>query len=316
MKVSRKLSALAALLALAVSLETGTAAVHAAGTTDKAAVSASSKSAAYAKTVYNKATALLKKKDGLAYAKSYMTKHIKSVTKYQATLLVLKLENAVNASLVSATDKLLADRNQTILNGIYEQGDSISKVLGETKDVQLRKLLTDLRDSGYKLHAIEGMIYPIIDYDAFKVYQPYVNPDIKAYINLMAEESAKPSVGDAALLISWSEVIDRGLAQEAFIKAHPKSNRAQLVKMMYNGSLTYLYYGMPNTPLFDHDTQALDPAARKAYDDALAKHDVGKSEFLQKLESWSDILRVNDDKLTKQVEKRRESSAPGKSSQG
>lgn len=308
----RRLSLLAALLALTVSLETGAAAAGTATSANTTSAAAASKSSAFANAVYNKAVTLLKKKDGLAYAKSYITKHIKSVNKSQATLLVLKLENAANAGLVSSTDKLLVAKHQTALSKIFKQGDSIAKVLSRTKDQQLRKLLIHLRDSGYKLHAMEGTIYPIVDYAALKGYKPYINKDIQSYIDIMSVESGKPSVGDAALLISWSEVIDRALAQEAFIQAFPKSNRAQLITMIYNGSMTYLYYGMPNTPLFDYNKKTLDPDARKAFDKALAQN-VSKSRFLQKLKAWSDILKQNGDKLTPQVEKHQKSAAPGKS---
>ena len=308
----RKLSLLAALLALTVSFETGATAAGNAISVNATSAAAASKSSAFAKAVYNKAVTLLKKKDGLAYAKSYITKHIKSVNKSQATLLVLKLENAANAGLVSSTDKLLEAKHQTILSNIFKQGDSIAKVLTRTKDQQLRKLLIDLRDSGYKLQAMEGTIYPIVDYATLKGYKPYINKDIQSYIDIMAVESGKPSVGDAALLISWSEVINRTLAQEAFIEAFPKSNRAQLITMKYNGSMAYLYYGMPNTPLFDYSKKTLDPDARKAFDKALAQ-DVSKSTSLQELKAWSDILKQNGDKLTPQVEKYQKSAAPGKS---
>lgn len=313
MNMSKTWPALAVTLALSMSLGSGLPATQAAGSTDTAqTITASAKSEAYAKAVYNKASVLLKKKGGLAYAKSYINKHIHSVNRYQAGLLVLKLENAAHANLGSATDKLLAPKFQATLAKAFSQGDSIDKVLSRVKDPALRKLLIDLRDSGYKLRMMEGMVYPIVDYDTYTRYQRYVSPDIKDYISLMAAESGAPSVGDAALLISWSEAIDRAVAQEAFIKAYPKSNRIAHIKMMYKASLTYIYYGMPNTPLFSYDRKVLDPDARKAYSKALSKYDVSKSGFLKGLESWSDVLKSSGDKWTQQVEKRRKELAPEK----
>lgn len=309
----RKLSLVAATLALSISLVTGADAAANIMPSLSSTTAPAAKSSAYADAVYNKAVKLLKKQDGLAYAKSYIIKHIKSVTRSQATLLVLKLENAANSGLVNSTEKLLAEQYQTELSNLYKQGDSIAQILKRTKDQQLRKLLTDLRDSGYKLYAIEGMIYPIVDYDTLTGFKPYVNTDIRSYIDIMSAESGQPSVGDGALLISWSEVIERALAQEAFILSYPKSNRARLMSNMYTASLTYLFYGMPNTPLFVNDTKRLDPAARKAFDKLLVNGDLPKSDFRQKLKAWSDVLKQNGDKLTSQVEKHRKSSAPGKS---
>lgn len=311
MKWAKSWQAVAVTLALAVSAGSGYPAIQAAGTTGKSpTVAASSKSEAYAKAVYNKASVLLKKKGGLAYARSYITKHIHSVNRYQASLLVLKLENAAHASLGPATDKLLAPRFQTILAKAFSHGDSIDKVLTRIKDKSLRSLLIDLRNSGYKLRMFEGNVYPVIDYDSYKRYQKNVNPDIKDYISLMAAESGAPSVGDAALLISWSEAIDRAVAQEAFIKAYPKSNRIKHIQMMYQGSLTYVYYGMPNTPLFRSGSKVLHPDARKAYNHALSSHKVSESKFLEGLKSWSDVLKASGDKWTRQVEKRRQELAP------
>ncbi|WP_054955673.1 hypothetical protein [Paenibacillus dakarensis] len=312
MKSIRKLPLLAAALALTLALETGAAAAPSTADSQTTAVDQAAKSTAFANAVYNKAETLLKKKDGLAYAKSYITKNIHHLTKSQATRIVLKLENAVNAGIAGNTDKLLKERYQLSLRTTFKQGSSITTVLNRTKDTQLRALLADLKDSGYKLRALEGSVYPIVDYNSFKPYQPYVNKDIQRYIDMMSTESSNPSVGDAALLISWSEVIERALVQESFIRSFPVSNRSRSVASMYDASLAYLFYGMPNTPLFSYDTKKLDPDARTAFDKLLAKKGLSNNSLRQKLKAWSDVLKQNGDKLTAQVDKHRRASVPNK----
>lgn len=304
-----KKSAIAAILALILSIQTGVI-VSAAPASQAGSNAVSSKAAAFGNAVYNKANKLLKESD-VAYAKSYITKHIRSVTAYQATMLVLKLENAMNDALPAKTDKVYEIGIQDKLMNLYKFGEPINTTINKTKDETLRKVLINLRDSGYRLYTTEGVIFPIIDYTTLKPYKPYINKDIQAYIDIMVVESEKPAVSDAALVIPWSEVIDRGLTQEAFISAYPKSNRTADVKLKFRFTELSLYYGYNNTPLFKYEDNLLDPEVRQAFDKALKDSDaVSKSALLKKLKSWSDVLESNKDKLNQEVERYRAKAVP------
>ncbi|GIP06280.1 hypothetical protein JNUCC32_20455 [Paenibacillus sp. JNUCC32] len=304
-----KKSAIAAILALILSIQTGVIA-SAAPASQAGSNAVSSKAAAFGNAVYNKANKLLKESD-VAYAKSYITKHIRSVTAYQATMLVLKLENAMNDALPAKTDKVYEIGIQDKLMNLYKFGEPINTTINKTKDETLRKVLINLRDSGYRLYTTEGVIFPIIDYTTLKPYKPYINKDIQAYIDIMVVESEKPAVSDAALVIPWSEVIDRGLTQEAFISAYPKSNRTADVKLKLRFTELSLYYGYNNTPLFKYEDNLLDPEVRQAFDKALKDSDaVSKSALLKKLKSWSDVLESNKDKLNQEVERYRAKAVP------
>lgn len=304
-----KKSAIAAILALILSIQTGVIA-SAAPASQAGSNTVSSKAAAFGNAVYNKANKLLKESD-VAYAKSYITKHIRSVTAYQATMLVLKLENAMNDALPAKTNKVYEIGIQDKLMNLYKYGEPINTTINKTKDETLRKVLINLRDSGYRLYTTEGVIFPIIDYTTLKPYKPYINKDIQAYIDIMVVESEKPAVSDAALVIPWSEVIDRGLTQEAFISAYPKSNRTADVKLKLRFTELSLYYGYNNTPLFKYEDNLLDPEVRQAFDKVLKDSDaVSKSALLKKLKSWSDVLESNKDKLNQEVERYRAKAVP------
>lgn len=304
-----KKSAIAAILALILSIQTGVIA-SAAPASQAGSNAVSSKATAFGNAVYNKANKLLKESD-VAYAKSYITKHIRSVTAYQATMLVLKLENAMNDALPAKTDKVYEIGIQDKLMNLYKFGEPINTTINKTKDETLRKVLINLHDSGYRLYTTEGVIFPIIDYTTLKPYKPYINKDIQAYIDIMVVESEKPAVSDAALVIPWSEVIDRGLTQEAFISAHPKSNRTADVKLKLRFTELSLYYGYNNTPLFKYEDNLLDPEVRQAFDKVLKDSDaVSKSALLKKLKSWSDVLESNNDKLNQEVERYRAKAVP------
>ena len=305
-----KKSAVAAILALALSLQTGIIAGAAPSSeTKSASTDASNKATAFGNAVYNKASKLLKEKD-VAYAKTYITKHIRSVTRYQATMLVLKLENAMKKQLSAKTDIVYKTGIQDKLMNIYKYNEPISATLSRTKDDNLRQVLINLRDSGYRLFTTEGVVFPIVDYKSLVSYKPYINKDIQAYIDIMVVESEKVSVSDGALIIPWSDVIDRGLVQEAFLKAHPKSNRAAEVERMLWFMEFSLFYGYNNTPLFAYEDNLLDPEVRQALDQALKRNDIENSPFLKKLKAWSDVLKSNNDKLTKEVEDYRQKEFP------
>ncbi|MFE0556469.1 hypothetical protein ACFW1P_11145 [Paenibacillus sp. NPDC058910] len=306
-----KKSAIAAILALILSIQTGVIANAATAPVSQASSTAvSSIATAFGNAVYNKASKLLKESD-VAYAKSYITKHIRSVTTYQATMLVLKLENAMNDALPAKTDKVYEIGIQDKLMNLYKYGEPINTTINKAKDDTLRKVLINLRDSGYRLYTTEGVIFPIIDYTTLKPYKPYINKDLQAYIDIMIVESEKPAVSDAALVIPWSEVIERGLAQEDFITTYPKSNRAADVKLKLRFTELSLFYGYNNTPLFKYEDNLLDPEVRQAFDNVLKDSDaVSKSALLKKLKSWSEVLESNKDKLTQEVEQYRAKAVP------
>lgn len=71
-----------------------------------------------------------------------------------------------------------------------------------------------------------------------------------------------------------------------------------------------LFYGYNNTPLFAYEDNLLDPEVRQALDQALKRNDIENSPFLKKLKAWSDVLKSNNDKLTKEVEDYRQKEFP------
>ncbi|MEK3731941.1 MULTISPECIES: hypothetical protein [unclassified Paenibacillus] len=304
-----KMSAAAMIVVLALSFQTFavSGAAIAASATDQT-TSSSSKAAAYAKAVYNKAVKLLKEKD-IPYAKAYITKHIRSVSQYQATLLVLRLENAMNAKLGAYTDRMFTPGTQETIMKVYKYGEPINTTISKIKDTNLRSLLADLRDSGYRLHTAEGVVFPIIDYKTLLPYKPYISKDIQDYIDIMVVESEKVAVSDAALVIPWSEVIERALAQEVFLKNHPNSNRAKDVRQMLKFNEISLFYGYNNTPLFQYTSNTVNPEALEAIRKAVSG-DLSGSSFLTKLKGWYDILKDNDGKLTQEVWKYRADLVP------
>lgn len=247
----------------------------------------------------------------LIQARKYLTNHIKEVSPWQATLMTLQLENVQNIKLGNMDEKIYADPVQRALSDAhskigYEQKLTYSRLLKEIKDPSIRSLLLKTSDLGFKLETSEGIYYPIINYEVYKKFQPYVKADIAAYIDIMADESNQTTTSDAAISVSWDELIRRTLEKEAFLTNFPNSNRASAIQ---NSLIVhYIFYGSDNSPAYDWYTDeeilTLDPEVKKAYKNAVnTRDDNTKSLLLDTIERILELLNQNDDELTPQIQK-------------
>lgn len=244
---------------------------------------------------------LLRQPGKLPQAFTYLQKHIQSIPASQATILVLHLENAQKQQLDSYAQALYPTSIQTKINQVYKPGDSFTNVISRTSDTKLKKLLTQSRDAGYKLETAEGMFYPVINYEKYKVLGNNITADIRDYIDIMATESGQPATKDAALHIGYQQLAGRVLAQESFITQYPHSNRTQAVKSLHDLYFFYTFYGTNNTPLFDDDTNKIRPNAKKGYQLVVQRNRDSKSPYIQKLKAFMTLLDQNEDKRTTQV---------------
>jgi len=224
--------------------------------------------------------------------------------------MTLRLENAQFASMRALEDKFFADSVQEKIAEMYKEHDTLAKLIDRTKDSSLRKLFKDAQNSGYKLETAEGTFFLVIDYEGYKKYRPYVMKDIKSYIDIMAVESANTPSKDAGLMISWKEVTQRALNQEAFVKSYPNSNRTKAVSYLYQQYVVSAIYGLNNTPLFDYVSKSMDPEAKEAYLSLLAENKTSGSMYLKKLQAFMDVLKDNNYTLNATVEKYRKVNFP------
>ncbi|WP_339323463.1 hypothetical protein [Paenibacillus sp. FSL W8-0194] len=316
MKKWTKSAAAAAALIAAISLQTGAPAVHAAEAASKTAPAggpttapaAASAKTAHANAVFNQMMRLLKSPSKQAEAVAYMEKNIYQVTPWQATIMVLKLENAEKANLDAWNDKFYRDNVQQKLIKLMKQGDDLTSLISKTNDKSLKTLFAGARDSGYRIDTAEGMFYLVLDYPRLQKVRPYVTNDIKSYIDIMTAETKAPFARDAALSVGWTEATKRALSDEAFLKSYPTSNRATQVKSLYNLYLGVSMYGLNNTPMFDYDTKKVDPEGKAALQAAVQKGDPSKSAYLKKIKGFLEVLEKNHDMLTPEVEEYRKAA--------
>ena len=251
--------------------------------------------------VMNSFTALVQKQAvTLPAVIEFIDSNIASVSPGNASSLIAGLEQMQQEKLPQLEEQFsTSEASQKILakgpSGALT--DSFISTI-DNKDVQT--LLRTAKTGGFKVETAEGMYFPVIDYSSYKKYRNAVTPDIAAYIDIMAAEAEKTPVKDAALRITWAEVLQRAMTQERFIKEYGNSVKAADMRRLLQQYTAFALYGANNTPLFSYDTGQMDPAAKQAYLTTAVTADNGS--FSRALSGYLAVLKKNEYKLTAEVQ--------------
>ncbi|SMC97711.1 hypothetical protein [Sporomusa malonica] len=255
------------------------------------------------KAVMDNFNALMQKKDvTIPEIIKFNDDHIAAVSKANASTMVIGLEKVQHEKLTKMQDKF-ADNEavQKIIAKSYQNGivNSISSI--ENKDV--KDLLVESQNSGYKVETAEGMYFPVIDYSFYKKYQNAVTRDIAAFIDIMAIESDKTPIKDAGLMISWAEILKRATTQERFIKEYNNSAKIEDMRQLLKRYATFALYGANNTPLFSYDTKQMVPEAKQTYLETM--FDVNHGSFSKAMIGYLAVLKKSGYRLTNEVQEYR-----------
>ncbi|MDD3706131.1 MAG: hypothetical protein PHC45_08740 [Clostridiaceae bacterium] len=238
----------------------------------------------------------------------FMDKNIAEVSKENASKMLDKLEKALKNNLQGLEEKYYSTAIQEAMFNAYKLEFDLSK-LDSIQDSEVKDLLEKTKGMGYKVETAEGMFFPIIDYEFLKKFSSYAGDDVKDFIDIMAVESNKVPAKDAALVIGWDEVIERALAQEGFIRKHGSSAKVDDITELQKKYITFMLYGLNNTPLFSYDTKKINPEAKEVYIKAVA--DNADSELMRLLGRYMEILEKSNYKLSEEADKFRK-DAEGK----
>ncbi|MFD1953638.1 hypothetical protein ACFSL6_05450 [Paenibacillus thailandensis] len=140
-------------------------------------------------------------------------------------------------------------------------------------DEKVRQLVATKLAGGYKMVMVEGMIYPIVDYELQKTFTKKLSDDLNAYIAIQAEESRQPTAMDASLVISWNELAKRTINTESYLKQYPGAPESDSVRQLFiNSYLTMYIIGLNNSPVFDYDTFKLRNEVKESYEETVREH--------------------------------------------
>lgn len=280
----------------------GTALALAGGTVFTGVQPVAAASASDAQAVYNQFRKYVSNPASLAQARKYLINHISQAGSWYGTVMTLQLENAQKAELERFSEKLYTESVQKALMDAEIYNDlTYTEILKRVKQPAVRKLIEEIWDKGYKLESSEGMYYPVMHYEGFKVFKPYVSKDIAAYIDIMATESNKPSTFDAGIRITWDELIGRAAVMSDFVEDYPKSNRTAAIRNEMSYTVPLVLLGSDNTSAYEYDTKELDPELRRAYDQVLMEGP-GDNKVLNILAKLLPLLDAAGNKKTPEVE--------------
>ena len=217
------------------------------------------------------------------------------------TAMLSTFEAKQNEQAIALTDRYYEEEGklQDELWGWLEKNGALPKA-EEVNDSALRTLLSDTVAGGYKLEMTEGTFFPVIDYEVYREFQPYVSEDMRTYIDILALESNEPAVKDAGLVISWEQVTERALTMERFIRDYPDSIKLEDMSRLYRSYLYITFMGIDNAPLFSFEDNKLLPEVRTAFTHAVDTGDP-TSAYVKDLRDFLQVVKDNGDKQTDQV---------------
>jgi len=244
--------------------------------------------------------ALLENKAATSQIITFVDNNIAKLSPENASQVVLKMEKAQQNYLPEFETKFYDEAiTKKFYDAYFKTGTDINDI-DAIEDPELKQLLLQSRDAGYKVDTAEGMFYPIIDYQQYQDYKAFVTPDIKAYIDIMTVESNNPPAKDAALVIGWDEVLTRALNQEKFINTYADSARLADVQKLYERYVQFCLLGANNTPLFSYEDKTMSSEAKSSYAKVLAESKA--SELTKIMQGLLDVVAQNNNQLTAAVD--------------
>ena len=239
----------------------------------------------------------------------YIDENIDTVSKENAAKLVKGLERVQKANLPQWEKKFENEALQKELARVYQENGWSLDDLDGIRDNELKMIVDEAISNGYKVETAEGLFFPVLDYTVYDKYYLAVTQDLADYLEIMAVESDRTPVKDAALMISWEEILNRALRQEEFIKEYGSSTQVGAVEELLKRYVTFALFGCNNTSLFSYDTKGIVLEAKEAF----LNHswDEERGSFSALIKEYLEVLEENGYRLTEEVNLFREEAING-----
>jgi hypothetical protein len=139
----------------------------------------------------------------------------------------------------------------------------------------------------------------MVDYSAYSIYRQYLSQEMNDYMDIKQEESNRPSVLDAGIVIPLDDFIQRILKSDIYLAAYPDSARAGEVKKYNHGRMQIYLGGIDNSPVFDFGLKIL-PEKLAEFENNAVKHNGTK--FAETLNSFLKLLKQENYIKTQKVD--------------
>jgi hypothetical protein len=218
----------------------------------------------------------------------FIDQNIKDATPELASEIVYTVMKLCEEYKFDFTDKFSDPEVQSTINDLLSSLEQIDlNTLIKTNNQKVKDLIQEAIDKKYKLMAVEGFIMPLVDYRAYDVFRTYLTQEMKDYIDIKLDESERPSVMDAGIVIPIDDFIQRILKSMDYITNYPDSPRADEIDQFNTGRIFMYLSGIDNNPVFDSNQKIL-PDRLSEFEDNLTKY--GDTKFGKILGSYLDLL--------------------------
>jgi hypothetical protein len=230
----------------------------------------------------------------------YLNQNIKEMNKASATEAAGILVNVLEEYETTYNEQLYTGNIPDLMYQYFEFAFDYSKI-ESIKESELKALLYDITLGGFKIVDAEGTFMVIVDYDALKTFNEYIEDELKTYIDIMSLMYSDPVAIDASIMVNPEELEKRIVQMEDYIKSYDNTRRKEIMTSLYLGYMMVYMSGTDNTPIFDYDSGTMNAVMFKTFEKAAVTHNdtiFGKvmSKYVQilKQESFTNTEKVQD----------------------
>ncbi|MDF2891202.1 MAG: hypothetical protein K0R80_1569 [Clostridia bacterium] len=230
----------------------------------------------------------------------YLNQNIKEMNKASATEAAGILVNVLEEYETTYNEQLYTGNIPDLMYQYFEFAFDYSKI-ESIKESELKALLYDITLGGFKIVDAEGTFMVIVDYDALKTFNEYIEDELKTYIDIMSLMYSDPVAIDASIMVNPEELEKRIVQMEDYIKSYDNARRKEIMTSLYLGYMMVYMSGTDNTPIFDYDSGTMNANMFKTFEKAAVTHKdtiFGKvmSKYVQilKQESFTNTEKVQD----------------------
>lgn len=190
--------------------------------------------------------------------KEYIDENIGKLSQLEGNLMIDSLEKSLVDNLDVAADRLSSlDEDMELMEIASDEFFFPVDKVSQIKNGDLKKEVSTLVDSNYKLINLEGSFYPIVDYEALQGYNNNVTDEWKEYLAVRAMDSNNPPFADGALRISFNDLANRIIKTENYLNKYLDSIRREEMKDSYHNKITIYLKGVDNTSIADSGTKEI-----------------------------------------------------------
>jgi len=170
-----------------------------------------------------------------------------------------------------------------IVNGLSEKLETkypqfIVQLEKDAVSNQLKTFKDNLNRCGIGIFSTEGNYYLDVQPDYFyDNFRDRVSDGALTYLDIRRHELAEGFSEDAGLLISYKQVGQRVKTWENYLADFPNNVYSGEAEGYYNTYLETLLTGMDNSPVFEYNTNLIDPEVKTVYEGLMQDEQNSKS---------------------------------------